>query len=313
MMAYKVGEYIKRRRKQFGISRADLSEEVCSERTLARLEGGRSKPENNVYEQIMIRLGMFPGRVDVHSWAFKSYYKERHQVEWLLLHNKTKEATCYTEYLRSREAFAETEAGRQSELVSGILSFREGKTSPEEYIETMKSILLEAVDVISSESVSNAVFTLLEMVACVELARGMDALGNYEEGIAILRAFIFNMKRGLTAGYEHKLLLLTAITLCARLNYQSGEYAAAIGCCREAYMCACGEDIYSAQLLYIEAKGFELAKRDGVDRRSEWPYEQMTDEAISELKWTAYYMADMLGDNSLRDEIGSQLDMTLKK
>lgn len=58
MKEFKFGTYIKKRRKELGISQEDLCEGLCSVSTLSRLENNQQTPSRSLARQLLERLGL---------------------------------------------------------------------------------------------------------------------------------------------------------------------------------------------------------------------------------------------------------------
>ena len=55
-----LGEYIRQRRKELGLTQAKLCEGICDPMTVSRLERGRQAPAYNTVNSLLQRLGL-PG------------------------------------------------------------------------------------------------------------------------------------------------------------------------------------------------------------------------------------------------------------
>lgn len=60
MSNFKLGDYIRRRRKELGMHQSQLCEGICSVTTLSRLESGKQATERRISDALLQRLGVVP-------------------------------------------------------------------------------------------------------------------------------------------------------------------------------------------------------------------------------------------------------------
>lgn len=59
--SFALGDVMRMRRKMLGLTRKQLAEGICSDRTIERIEMTNARPQYNILKKVFARLGLFPG------------------------------------------------------------------------------------------------------------------------------------------------------------------------------------------------------------------------------------------------------------
>jgi len=141
-MIYNIGEYIKNRRKELGITQDELASGICSAMTISRIERGEQAPQDSTLKSILQRLGLSGAEL---MFADSADRLLLHQLKYDI-----RQATILEDYARADKILAENEEwisrldplDRQTfETVAILLKMRKSELTDEEALSQMETVI----------------------------------------------------------------------------------------------------------------------------------------------------------------------------
>ena len=164
MKNFFLGEYIKQRRLDLGLTQEQLCEGICEPMTLSRLENGRQTPGRNRINAILQRLGLPDDRyfalLSKHELEMEALQKE------IVGYNSTHQAEEGFEKLRQLEQIADPEDSivQQFILRSRVLLGRlDKRCSPQEQIDLLMQAIRLTVPRFTLEKIESFLYSMEEI------------------------------------------------------------------------------------------------------------------------------------------------------
>lgn len=191
-----LGEYVKQRRLDLGLTQEQLCDGICEPMTLSRLENGKQTPSRNRINALLQRLGLPDDRY------FALLSKNELEMEALkkeiVACNVTEKVPEGFEKLAQFEKLADPDdqISQQFALCSRVLLGRlDGRYTPLEQIDLLMQAIRLTVPRFDLESIESFLYTKKETITSIGVlplvlynyARVLDLCGRYEEGAALAK------------------------------------------------------------------------------------------------------------------------------
>lgn len=184
-------EIIQRNRKAKGMTQEELSDGICAQETLARIEQGR-KAHNRNFVRLAERLSWTKKKLtnEIGAWDY-SVLEKKHEIDWLMSRYQYKEAK---EKLLEFPCL-DTVEGRQFYLYKlAAVEMELGERSPEEALKLFEEALALTLQVESIEKIREYVLTRQEVVILNGIAMVCERIKKIETALAIYKNIL--------AGYD---------------------------------------------------------------------------------------------------------------
>lgn len=285
-----IGEAIKRRRLELGLTQEKLCEEICEPITISRLENGRQSPSRNLVNALLERLDMPSDRYYalVSKDELETEDLQAKIVYWDIRFEQTQDAQARAEAQKIHEALQrkmkpDDRISRQLLLRSEtILGKEDGPYTPEEKQEMLFRAIRLTVPKFDLSHLEDGFYTANEIKIINQLALNYERLGNQPETIAVLRRLSAYMEQHCRCDRASKARQTMVLFNYANNLVSVGEYAQALSAAEKGRdICIeCGHYLYFFGLLAVMAEAeYFLGNRE----KSEELYRQ------------AYYMAKAMG------------------
>lgn len=285
-----IGEAIKRRRLELGLTQEKLCEGICEPITISRLENGRQSPSRNLVNALLERLDMPSDRYYalVSKDELETEDLQAKIVYWDIRFEQTRDAQARAEAKKVHEALQrkmkpDDRISRQLLLRSEtILGKEDGPYTPEEKQEMLFRAIRLTVPKFDISHLEDGLYTVNEIKIINQLALNYERLGNQRETIAVLRRLSAYMERHCRCDRASKARQTMVLFNYANNLVAVGDYAQALSAAEKGRdICIeCGHYLYFFGLLAVMAEAeYFLGNRE----KSEELYRQ------------AYYMAKAMG------------------
>ncbi len=182
-------EIIQRNRKAKGMTQEELSDGICAQETLARIEQGR-KAHNRNFVRLAERLSWTKKKLtnEIGAWDY-SVLEKKHEIDWLM---------SRYQYKKAKEKLQEfpcpdTVEGRQFYLYKLTAAEMEvGEKSPEEALKLYEEALALTLQVESIDKIREYVLTRQEVVILNGIAMVCEKINKLEETLTIYKNILEN-------------------------------------------------------------------------------------------------------------------------
>ena len=194
---YCIGDVIRIRRKMFGMTMAQLSDGICSERTISRLERNKTEPQKEVVRALFERLHMSaelyktdlvtdnPEAIDLFiEWKKQVFKRDCNEMDKLLKNIKEKIDLNIPENYQ---------AVRRSEIINAFLK---NDLSKEEYIKQLKETIAYTIPYEVAVCMGEKYLTNNE-ISCLQniISQGEENFFEFKECIDVLYDLYENQKQ----------------------------------------------------------------------------------------------------------------------
>lgn len=187
MPHYNIGEIVKKRRKQLGLSQADLAGLTIDVSNLSRLERGIQVPQKEKLDTILERLGLNPNVLysNLLTTEESDIYQKREELELLLYRKEYSMAEKLISELTSMPAFDKI-TNRQfimyakAVITTGTSS--DGDTARKAILDAIKVTLPE----FSAKNIKDCILTQREVRLINMLASTYSEAGEIEKAVELL-------------------------------------------------------------------------------------------------------------------------------
>ncbi|MEE0811795.1 helix-turn-helix domain-containing protein [Blautia sp.] len=228
-----IGEVIKKRRKELGLTQEELCEGICEPSTISRIESGRQVPAKNKLDALLQRLGL-PG---------ERYYALMSKDEMEISNLKEKVISCNVarnavEGLRNLDKLEALTAEDDHLLRQFILRSRiflgyikEGKVCPYT-LKEKKKMLQEAIRLtipdFDEEEINKNIYTVEEIKVINLIALTYSDAGQNRKAIDIYYQLLKYMKGHIMSLSEANRLIVLICYNCSRSLYFEKRYEESI-------------------------------------------------------------------------------------
>ena len=281
-------EIIQRNRKAKGMTQEELSDGICAQETLARIEQGR-KAHNRNFIRLAERLSWTKKKLtnEIGVWDY-SVLEKKHEIDWLMSRYQYKEA---------KEKLLEfpcpdTVEGRQFYLYKLAATEMElGEKRPEEALKLYEKALAMTLQVESIEKIREYVLTRQEVVILNGIAISYAKMGKRDVSIEIyqkiLRGYDESKIRKQFKAYGLLMILDNYSVYLEEMDF----FDESLRQCQK-----------EMELEFACRRGGELA---GILMNIACVYERqkMKLEDQKRLYWKAYYISELMGNAELKKTI----------
>lgn len=190
-----IGEYIKKRRKELGLSQEKLCDGICDPVTLSRIENGRQTPGRSRINALLQRLGMPDDRY--YALASKSELEIEALKKQIIACSVLEQPEDGFEKIEELERLVEKDdlLTRQFILRSKILLGQfDGRYPPEKALEMLMEALRLTAPKIDLEEINEGLYTfdeikIINQIACIYSDTGQrkKALDIYRQTLKYIR------------------------------------------------------------------------------------------------------------------------------
>nr|WP_297708301.1 helix-turn-helix transcriptional regulator [uncultured Butyrivibrio sp.] len=165
-----VGEVIKGRREMLGITKKDLATDICTPKTVERIENGQNNPQQIVFKGLMQKLGVNGDycRTDIQTNDFAMIQKYNEYLDAL-----NKKSLYAIGLLNTIQDTIDYNSSNQQELarVINLMKLREGKISAGRFVANInKALMFTGIDINNIKELSgyltNSELQCLYNIAC---------------------------------------------------------------------------------------------------------------------------------------------------
>ena len=224
-----IGEVLKRKRKELGLTQEELCEGICEPSTISRIESGRQVPAKNKLDALLQRLGL-PGE-RYYALMSKDEMEISNLKEKIISCNVARNAIEGLKNLEKLEAFATEDDHllRQFILRSRIFLgyIKEGKVCPYT-LEEKKKMLQEAIHLtipdFDEEEIYKNFYTVEEIKVINLIALNYSDAGQNRKAIDIYYQLLKYMKGHIMNLSEANRLIVLICYNCSRSLYLEKRY-----------------------------------------------------------------------------------------
>lgn len=309
-----IGETVKRRRLELGLTQEELCEGICEPITVSRLENGRQTPSRNRLNALLERLDLPADRyyallsenekevealqreiVSCNIRFSQSQGQEKEQIrEAGLAAHKKLEAILDQDDTISRQLIMESQV---------LLGREDGPYAPGE----KKDRLLEAIRLTAPSfdprKIGRGLYTLEEVRMIDQLAAAYGEMGEHPAAIDIRdQLYQYMQKHYANVTQSRSMVIMVAMNLARELD-ATGQYRRAVETAEQGRkMCLdYGYFFFLPELLHVMARSWHFL---GEDEKSNDLYHQV------------YYLYQVRGDiqnqEAVRSEAGTYLDIAFE-
>ncbi|MCL1987012.1 MAG: helix-turn-helix domain-containing protein [Firmicutes bacterium] len=284
---FAIGDFIKLRRKDLGLTQAELCGDVLALGTLQRIEANKQLPNKFTFEYLVDRLGLSSDQYCyLLSGEDKEIYDLRYAFETLYNRGDYKGATNILEDLK---IVPNLDGWHQNfiSIAETLLLLPNGNISNEtKLIELQKTVSLFIND-FSPKKIKKALLMKKELVTLIALAVANYKVDNKETSLNVLLELINYINNNI-ADRHHIALVNAKIFLCLSAYYLDEEnYSKALHYCNEGIETCIGNDL---GMFCCTKLSFNKAK---------CLYSQNQNEKALACLKQAYYLAVTLGEKAL--------------
>ncbi|SDA77469.1 Helix-turn-helix domain-containing protein [Butyrivibrio sp. INlla18] len=285
-----LGEIIRERRLELGLTIEKLSEGICSVSTLSRLENGDQEPTRENARKILQRLGLNDERyyaaVSKEEIELNTLRKDITALNMRYIKSQSKEEIC-EELLKKQEELEKCiddndNITRQFLTISKMVISKE---SPEEKIRQVLDAIKLTQPRFEESKIRSGLFTFDDVKLINQLAGCYSQMGNHKKAINILEQLLKNIEDRfdtIIPTVSNKTLVLYSL---ARELLIIGDNKRAKSYAEE------GKDLAVHYCAYINLPGYLMILAECEHRNAN---EQASIELITE----AYYLCKIIGDEA---------------
>jgi transcriptional regulator with XRE-family HTH domain len=186
-----LGEVIKNRRKELGLTQGQLCEGICSFVTISRIEAGTQTPRRNVMLALLQRLGLpsdrFFGFVSKNEEKVDKlqkdivFYNTRHDSENGLIKLKELEEITEDDDIITKQFILRTKV---------ILGNQDGQYSFEERIDMLMEAIHMTVPRFNLDEINSLIYTFDEVKIINQIALTYSRMGEHKKAVDIYRQLL---------------------------------------------------------------------------------------------------------------------------
>ncbi len=287
-------EIIQRNRKAKGMTQEELSDGICAQETLARIEQGR-KAHNRNFVRLAERLSWTKKKLtnEIGAWDY-SVLEKKHEIDWLMSRYQYKEA---------KEKLLEfpcpdTVEGRQFYLYKlAAVEMELEEKSPEEALKLFEEALTLTLQVESIEKIREYVLTKQEIGILNCIAISCAKQGKKDIAIEIYRNIIESHEKSKVMERFKAYGMLAILDNFAVYLEETNFFAESLEQCQKE--------------IKLEFECRRMGEIAGILMNIACVYErqEVKVEEQKRLYWLAYYIAEIMENKLLKKTIGECLQV----
>ncbi len=239
MKEFKFGTYIKKRRKELGISQEDLCEGLCSVSTLSRLENNQQTPSRSLARQLLERLGLPKNRFialwDQESISTEALVREIRcdMIHYFRVQNEERvnlQETIREKLMELEEIVNPDDKSAQQFLLAhqALLSSAKGTSGYRKKLDMQLKAIRLTCPTFDPDNFRHGHYSTDEIRLINQIARTYYDVGNKKESIDIYYQLIWNIEKNNKelAGYASQFCLVShnyAIVLALEKRYSDAK------------------------------------------------------------------------------------------
>ena len=195
MKEYRIGEIIKQRRIELGLTQDELCEGICEASTMSRIENGKQAPSKTKLNVLMQRLGLPDDRY--YAFLSDNEVKIADLQKEIVSCNIFKDAAKGLEAIARLEQIAEEDDRSVQQFIlrsRAILGKLEGGSVVEYSLQEKKEFLLQAIRLTSPkfhiDEIKNGLYSIDEVKIINQIAQLYSSSGDHEKTIVIYRQLL---------------------------------------------------------------------------------------------------------------------------
>lgn len=292
MANYRSGEVIKRTRMAIGMTQEELSEGVCSVKTLSRIENGLHHVKKETYRQLMERMERMPGKnYAICMGSELELLEERVRMEGAIVKYDYQTASECLQRIKKKTdgKILNQQYIKKMEIIIDFYNQKMDKTTQ---VEKMEKMVAEMIPEYKKYIESFYPFTEQEILVLMNLGNAYQRAERHEESIQIYKMIL----RCLNIDYmdETVRMQLKAVNMrnLARVYGGMGEYKKSIALCKKAMDLS--RDCNYGVILPIALLDIAWCITKQVEKK------EVNEELLKEAKWymcQAYYIACARSDS----------------
>lgn len=285
-----LGEIIREKRLEQGLSLEELSEGICDVSTLSRLETGKQSPTRHKLNRLLQKLGISDDRyfayVNKEEIELNSLFKDITALN-ILYENMGRDPKIREELVCKQEELIsiideDDNVAKQFLAISQMITSEE---SIEEKIQNLISVIKLTQPKFDEKQIRKGLFSFDEVKLINLLAVSYSDLGNHEKAIYILEQLLKNIDDRfelIIPSVSHKTLILYSLArelLIVEDNKRAQEYAEE------------GRKLAIKYSAYLKLPGYLMILAECEHRNG-------NDDKCKELLKETYYLCKIIGDDA---------------
>ncbi len=268
MAVYNIGQYIKLKREQLGITQAALCEGLCTQATLSRIETGEQIPQGDTMLSLLQRLGESYLSIDsLMSQSDLEKIKATREIRRLCNQGRYKEAQKLLDAISGYKGMSKQDI-QFCDMMNTMILCAEGLITKETALQNDEKTLRMTcksyrIDNLPKIMTFNEI-SLLNKIACC-----YDDLGQSDKAITILYHIISFHKSGIVDEQESLRTLPMVLYNLSNILGMSGNYDECLSICNEGIELETKTKSYYFLPSYMYNKGWALTKRGRAEDREE--------------------------------------------
>lgn len=232
MKEYRIGEIIRQRRIELGLTQEELCEGVCETSTMSRIENGKQAPSKTKLNVLMQRLGLPDDRY--YAFLSDNEAKIADLQKEIVSCNVLKDSVRGLQALSLMEEIAEEDDKTVQQFIlrsRAILGRLEGKAVVEYSLQEKKEILLRAIRLTSPkfhiDAIKEGLYSIDEVKIINQIAQIYSSTVNHEKTIIIYKQLLEYIE-------EHFMNIFQFSGLLPLVTYNYARELDLLGCYHEA-------------------------------------------------------------------------------
>ena len=224
-MDLKIGNIIKQRREELGLTQAQLCDGLCNQKTISRIENNTTQPSGYVIENLFLRLEI-PKNLYYDLLSTNNYEIAKIKND-IIIANRDKNFVKTNILIDNLKEYKESEEPylKQFILRSEIVS-KHKTISLEEEIELLKKAISYTISNFDIDNFQDKFLNLEESKIILTIASRYCELGKNEKGIHILQNLLLKNEKLIDLNEDYVALVILIIyslsqELCIKEDYYS--------------------------------------------------------------------------------------------
>ncbi len=268
MAVYNIGQYIKLKREQLGITQAALCEGLCTQATLSRIENGEQIPQGDTMLSLLQRLGESYLSIDsLMSQSDLEKIKATREIRRLCNQGRYKEAQKLLDSISGCRGMSKQDI-QFCDMMNTEILCAEGLITKETALQNDEKTLRMTCENYRIDNLPK-IMTFNEISLLNKIACYYDYLGQSDKAIKILYHIISFHKSGIVDEQESLRTLPMVLYNLSNILGRSGNYDDCLSICNEGIELEMKTKSYYFLPSYMYNKGWVLTKRGRAEDREE--------------------------------------------